>query len=185
MHRRGFLTAAARGLVCLHASVWSVASAQGLYRQEFRLVKFRRPFPAPAFELPNVGGGTTALSSFQGQFVLLNFWATWCPPCRDEMPSMEGLYQELKHDGLAVVAVSSDREGSALVEPFVQRMGLTFPVLLDRDSKVSDAYGARALPASFVLNRNGMVIAAAKGERNWHSKAAVRYMRERLVSVRP
>ena len=148
----------------------------------FRMVTFKRPFSAPGFQLPDLETHMRALSDFQGHYVLLNFWATWCKACLKEMPSLEKLYQRLQSHGFVVVAVSTDTEGDAKVTPFVSKLQLTFPILLDADQAVSKRYGARDLPSSFLLNPQGQVIAAAKGERDWFSEQALSYFDE-LVKV--
>ena len=138
----------------------------------FNLVTFERPFPAPAFSAQRLRGEQTPLSAFRGRYVLLNFWATWCPPCLEEMPSMDALHRDYRERGLSVVAVSSDKEGAAVVAGFVEKLGVTFPILLDPDGSVATAYGARNLPVTFLLDRDGNVVAAAQGARDWNSSEA-------------
>ena len=152
---------------------------------DFRLVAFNRPFPAPAFSLPDLNTKTRPLSEFRGKFVLLNFWATWCAPCLEEMPSMEQLYQKFSDRPFVIVAVSTDKTGAAIVEPFVRKLNLTFPILLDTNQAVSQRYGARDLPSSFLLNPNGDVIAAAKGARDWVSPQALSYLEELISTHKP
>ena len=147
----------------------------------FKLVAFRRPLPAPEFSLTSPVGTPVNLRQFRGKVVLLNFWATWCLPCVREMPSMEALYQKFKEKDFVVLAVSLDEKGAAVVKPFLEKYKLTFSIALDQDSAVSRKYGAGALPSSFLINRKGQVIAAAKGERDWFSADAVSYMAEILA----
>ena len=146
----------------------------------FRLVTFKRSIAAPEFMLKNLSGDTVRLEQFRGDYILLNFWATWCPPCVKEMPSMERLQQKFKHKGIHVVAISLDKEPEAKIAAFVARLNLTFPILLDPDGKVSGPYGANALPSTFILNPDGRVIAAAKGERDWYGDEAISYFDELL-----
>ena len=160
----------------------SLLQAHSPQAHGFKLVTFRRPAPAPGFSLNTPQGTSLALDSLRGKVVLLNFWATWCPPCLKEMPSMEQLYQQFKAQGFTVVAVSTDKEGAAQVTPFVERLKVTFPILLDPDSALSKKYGARDLPSSFLINGKGQVIAAAKGERDWFSPGARSYLAELLQS---
>ncbi|MEM7251309.1 MAG: TlpA disulfide reductase family protein [Pseudomonadota bacterium] len=146
----------------------------------FSLVLFDKSFPAPDFQLDLLGDEQTTLSAYQGQYVLLNFWATWCPPCLEEMPSMERLYQEFRDRKFVVVAVSSDEKGAATVQPFIDKLKTTFPIMLDTKGDVAKVYGARQLPVTFLLDPKGNVIAAAQGERDWSSKESISVFDELL-----
>jgi peroxiredoxin len=98
------------------------------------------------------------IDDYRGQVVLLNVWATWCPPCRDEMPSMQTLHEELQHRGLRVVAVSIDDPGSQQdVRDFVAELQLTFEILHDPDATIMDAYQVGGVPQSFLIDRAGMI----------------------------
>jgi len=142
----------------------------------FQMAVFDPPAPAPEFELNKLAGDAAVLSDFRGSYVLLNFWATWCPPCLEEMPAMEKLYQAYSDKGLMVVAISSDREGAEVVRGFVERLGVSFPILLDPDAEVSLSYGARNLPLTALVSPDGNVLAAAVGARDWGSKEAFAYV---------
>ncbi len=151
---------------------------------DFRLVAFSRPFPAPGFQLPDLADKAHRLADFKGQHVLLNFWATWCAPCVEEMPALEKLHQHLRPHGFTVVAVSTDTVETAKIEAFVRKLDVTFLILRDADQAISKTYGARDLPATFLLNPKGEVIAAAKGARDWASAQALSYFDE-LLGVSP
>jgi peroxiredoxin len=112
--------------------------------------------PAPAFALEDTAGRTVRLADLRGKVVLVNFWATWCAPCRTEMPEIEQVYREHRARGFEVVAIDV-QEGPAEVQGFMSELGLTFPALLDRDGSASRAYRARALPSSFLVDRQGVV----------------------------
>jgi peroxiredoxin len=115
-------------------------------------------FVAPDFTLKTPQGETYTLSQFRGKGVLLNLWATWCPPCRAEMPGIQALYEEYKGQGLVVLAVNSTIQDNPLaISPFVQKYGLSFPILLDETGEVSKAYGLRSLPSTFFIRRDGRV----------------------------
>ena len=103
--------------------------------------------------------------------MLLNFWATWCPPCREEMPSMERLYQRYQDRGFTILALSIDRNVAA-VPGFVEGFRLTFPIGLDPEAAVAKLYRVRALPTTVLIDRAGQVVAGAAGARNWDSPAA-------------
>jgi len=112
--------------------------------------------PAPDFTLQTVDGQRFTLSELRGQVVILNFWATWCPPCRAEMPALQEVYQAHRDDELIVLAVDQDEEPS-LVESFRQELNLTFPLLLDPNYLVSDQYRVGLLPTTFFIDRRGVI----------------------------
>jgi peroxiredoxin len=111
---------------------------------------------APDFSASTLDGGSTSLSSYRGQVVLLNFWATWCPPCRTEMPDMQAFYQEYQAQGVIVLAVNVQEDGGT-VNNLRNEYGLTFPILLDGSGQVKDAYNARALPKTYFIDRGGVI----------------------------
>ncbi len=124
---------------------------------------------APGFTLPLMNGGEVSLSDYRGKVVVLNIWATWCNPCREEMPSMEQLYQNMKGKPFEILAASIDTRGSTDVEPFVKKLNLTFPILLDSDKKVNNMYQATGVPESFIIDKNGVVRDHILGPVNWTS----------------
>jgi len=126
---------------------------------------------APDFTLPDPGGRKVSLEKFRGKVVFLNFWATWCESCREEMPSMERLYQEFKGRGLEIVAVNvKDKRPAALA--FVKELKLNYPVLMDPEGEVGLLYGAFGLPVTYLIDRQGIVLARLWGPADWHSPAA-------------
>src|SRR5713101_3801380 len=127
--------------------------------------------PAPDFTLSTPSGASLSLTELRGKVVLLNFWATWCVPCRKEMPAIEALYQRYKDRGLEVVAISLDKLAAAPVEAFVQEMGVTYRVALDPSWATARTYGVRGLPATFLLDRAGNVVMRELGERDWMEEA--------------
>ena len=124
---------------------------------------------AEDFTLPTLGGGTFGLSGQRGKAVLVNFWATWCPPCLAEMPAMERLWRRHRAEGFVIVAVSVDAD-AAIVPRFIEDRGVSFPVAFDPEMKVAGAYGVRALPASFVIDHRGRMAALALGPRAWDTR---------------
>ena len=122
---------------------------------------------APEFSLPRLGGGTPVeLGELRGRVVLLNFWATWCKPCEEEMPAMESLYGTLRGDGFELLAVSVDA-GDAEVEAFRDRLALSFPILRDPDRRVAMRYQTLRFPESFLIGPDGAVVARFIGPREW------------------
>jgi len=120
-------------------------------------------FPAPKLALENVNGASESLEDFHGQVVLLNNWATWCPPCKAEMPSLQKYYEAHRKDGFVIVAVSAG-DGKSDVEQFSQSYGLTFHVWLDPNGAALNAFRNGNLPNSYVIDRDGMVRYAWTGE---------------------
>lgn len=125
---------------------------------------------APDFALPDLEGRTVVLSNFRGKkAVFLNFWATWCPPCRAEMPTMEEAYQEYKGKGLEILAVSIDTGSKETVQAFMEELNLTFPALLDPDMAVIQMYRIAGIPGTVLIDRQGVIRAVEIGYRDWTS----------------
>ncbi len=115
-------------------------------------------FAAPDFTLRTSVGEEYKLSKLKGNAVLVNLWATWCPPCRAEMPAIEKMYQEYKDQGLVVLAINMTyQDDPASIPLFIQEYGLNFPVLLDETGAVGAAYQLRSLPSSYFINRTGVI----------------------------
>ena len=115
-------------------------------------------FSAPDFTLQGIDGKTYTLSELKGNAVLINLWATWCPPCRAEMPAIEKMYREYKDQGFIVLAVNMTyQDDLSAILPFVQEYNLTFPILLDEKAFVGSAYQLRSLPSSYFINRAGVI----------------------------
>ena len=128
--------------------------------------------PPQDFTLPFLNGESASLSSFKGKVVLLNFWATWCPPCRAEMPSMETLYQRFNSRGFEILAVNL-RETPAVVRQFIQNGGYTFPIMMDRDGRTGAIYGIEAIPTSFIIDRQGKIIGRLVGSIHWDTPQVI------------
>jgi peroxiredoxin len=125
---------------------------------------------APAFELSGISGGSSLnLQQLRGKIVLINFWATWCKPCEDEMPAMERLYRALHGSEFELVAISVD-EDEALVDDFVRRLGLSFPILMDSSQRVATAYQAFRFPESLLVGRDGVVVERYIGPKEWDAE---------------
>ena len=138
---------------------------------------------SPAFQLLDLEGNQISLSDYNGKVVLLNFWATWCAPCRVEMPAMESLYQDLNKDGLEVLAISIDPQGMVVTRPFQEAMGLTFTILHDADFRVGAAYGARTLPMTYLIDRKGIIRQRIFGARDWNGVDARQLIRSLLQNT--
>lgn len=133
---------------------------------------------APGFSLVDLDGETVSLEQYGDQVVLLNFWATWCPPCVHEMPSMERLYQDLRDRGFVVLGVSLDVDpgpvdeqgrSQGIVREYVDRLEVTFPILLDPKGEVEAVYNVTGLPTTYVIGRGGRIEGRIVGAREWDS----------------
>lgn len=134
-------------------------------RQDFALVEAGSE--SIDFTLPSLSGEEKSLADYKGKVVFLNFWATWCEPCKEEMPSMEAIYRELKPQGFEIVAVSIDKEGAKIVEPFVKEYDITFDILLDRSGKYKEKYKTTGVPETLIIDQNGVVAERVIGQRDW------------------
>jgi peroxiredoxin len=135
---------------------------------------------APDFVSENLHGGNIGLADYRGKVVLLNFWATWCIPCREEMPGMEALWQKYKEKGFVVAAVSVDEGSQKRVETFTKLLDLSFPVLLDPESEVNDLYKVSNMPTSFLIDGNGKIISRIVGTEDWSSPEAIQLVEKLL-----
>ncbi len=134
---------------------------------------------AKDFTLGNLEGSPVSLKDFQGKVVFLNFWATWCPPCRAEMPAMEKLWQKFKEEDFVILAVDV-REGKEKVSSFVKENGYTFPVLLDSRGGVANTYRIRAIPTTYLLDPERRIVGKALGARDWASQDAFKLIEQLL-----
>ncbi len=128
---------------------------------------------APDFTLPDIDGKKMTLSDYRGSIVFLNFWATWCVTCEEEMPSMEKLYQRFKGKKFEMLTVSIDKEGEEKILPYLKKFELTFPALLDPKGKVSQLYKTTGVPETFIINKSGMIVHKAVGPRDWSTASVI------------
>jgi peroxiredoxin len=136
---------------------------------------------APDFALKDVDGKLRRLSESRGKVVLVNFWATWCPPCRREMPSMQRAWTQLKGENFEMLAVNvGEDEDTIFGFTFSTGVELTFPILLDRDAQVIKAWPVIALPTSFVVDPQGRIVYRAVGGREWDDPELLKKIRELL-----
>lgn len=145
--------------------------------------------PAPGFTVEGLDGGVLSLADYQGKVVMLNLWATWCAPCRLEMPSMQRVYERYRDRGFEVLAVSVDAEpgirqpdGSirGVVSDFVEELGLTFPVAVDPTGSTERLYGVNGLPTTFLIDREGRIRVRELGGRYWDQSPQVDMIEELL-----
>ncbi|MFQ5896558.1 MAG: TlpA disulfide reductase family protein [Nitrospinota bacterium] len=131
---------------------------------------------APDFTLPDLNGKEVSLSQYKGKVVLLNFWATWCPPCRLEMPTMEKAYRKYKPKGFEVVAVSVDAGPKSAVRHFLQEFDLSFQVLLDPQMEALHTFRSFSLPTSLVIDRRGVIRSRELGYRDWTDPESTKFL---------
>ena len=127
---------------------------------------------APEFKLNNIRGGTTELSDFKGKVVLVNFWATWCAACVEEMESMQNLYNDLKKKDVEIVAISIDRWNEDRIIDYADKKNLNFHILRDPDQKVRKQYYIMGLPTSYLIDGDGKIRGYVSGSRTWDSLAS-------------
>ena len=122
---------------------------------------------APNFSLINLKGNWENLNDHRGKVVLINFWATWCVPCRIEMPSLEKLYRRFRSQGFTILAVSIDKTGG--IKEFIEQYKLSFPVLIDKEGRAEQIYHSHTIPVTYVISRTGYIMAKVDGAKNWAS----------------
>lgn len=127
-------------------------------------------FRAPGFTVRNLKGQRVQLADYQGKVVILNLWATWCGPCRVEMPGMENLYRRYRSQDFEILAVSLDKGADDEVQKFTTEYQLSFPVLLDAERQVESLYNTFTIPTTYVIDKNGVVVAEVDGAKNWESE---------------
>lgn len=156
------------------------ACADANLMEDLGIVEFEDKLKAPDFTLKDLNGQKASLKDFRGKIVFLNFWTTWCPPCRFEMPSMEKLHSKFKNRDFIILAIDL-QERAERVRAFKEKMKLNFPILLDNDGIVGLEYGVRVLPSTYLVDRDGYIIGGALGPRDWASKEAFKLI-EHLIN---
>lgn len=133
---------------------------------------------APDFTLKNMQDEEVTLSDLRGQVVLVNFWATWCPPCRQEMPSMEKLYEYLEGQEFEMLAINVEENGPEAVARFLEERSHSFPILFDPQAQAQRLYNVTKYPESFVVDKNGIVVEHVVGAIDWMQPNVVEYMQK-------
>jgi len=131
---------------------------------------------APNFSLKDLNGKEVDLKNFKGKVVFLNFWATWCGPCKEEMPSMEALCQQFKGKDFTFLTISVDYEGGKPVKEFLEKHRYTFLVLLDPKGESLDLYEVKGIPTTFVIDKKGVMIGKAIGPKNWNKLEVISFI---------
>ena len=162
------------------AAAGSMANVGDLLRQN-SIVPVEPPTGAADFTLPKLAGGSGSLSDYQGQWVVLTFWASWCGPCRMEMPTLERLHQQRSEPGLAVIGVSLDSSRD-LADAFARELRVSFPQFWDEAGRVGTEYRATAIPLTYLIDPGGRVVGTSRGARDW---SALEPMLDRLLAQEP
>jgi thiol-disulfide isomerase/thioredoxin len=180
MKMRNRLAGMAFTVLCLPGVPVASAIAADLPPLSHSLTR-QAPKPAPALKLKDLDGQPYDLAQLKGKVVLINFWATWCPPCRREMPSMERLSQTLKGEAFSVLAVDVGEDADT-IETFTGQLDttLTFPILLDTRSRTMQAWKVAGLPTTFLVDKQGRIVASAIGGREFDHPEIIRAIRELL-----
>jgi cytochrome c biogenesis protein CcmG, thiol:disulfide interchange protein DsbE len=145
-------------LILIAGAAWIALSANTTTTSTGKTSAPQAGFTAPDFKLKTPDGEEYTLSELKGNAVLVNLWATWCPPCRAEMPAIDKMYKEYKDQGFVVLAVNMTyQDDPTSVAPFIQEHALTFPILLEETGSVGAAYQLRSLPSSYFINRAGII----------------------------
>lgn len=139
---------------------------------------------ASNFTLKSLAGSEVSLDRLKGKYLLINFWATWCGPCKVEMPSLQALYERFRSDNFDVLAISNDMFGEKVVRPYIEANRLSFPVLLDQNLKVSHKYGVVNLPTTFLVDPDGKIVGVLNGATNWEEPNTLMYF-ENLLKNKP
>lgn len=132
---------------------------------------------APDFQLEDTKGNKVSLSDLRGKVVMVNFWATWCPPCIEEMPSMEKLQEVMAGDDFVMLAINTEQNGRAVVPKFLEKTSYSFPILYDEKGLVQKLYGVYKFPESFIVGKDGNVVEKIIGPLDWSNPKIINYLK--------
>ena len=136
---------------------------------------------APDLCLVGLDGKKVELKILKGKVIFLNFWATWCGPCKEEMPSMEALHKEFKEKGFVFLTISVDYAGISPVKEFMEKNRYSFPVLIDQKGETLDPFEVKGIPTTFIIDKKGRMIGKASGPRNWRSPEVISLVRQLIA----
>lgn len=137
--------------------------------------------PAPEFEVQDRAGQVHRLSDFRGKVVLINFWATWCPPCLEEMPSMESLRKQMDETRLQIIALSVDGSWEP-VDTFLKQKSFGFGIYSDFEQKVAEVYGTHMVPETYIVDKQGVILCKVVGDRDWTEPSVVEYLKKLIAA---
>ncbi len=168
-------------LVAENTATQDVTSAMKDALEEIGIRTFRAPIESVNFELEKIDGTGASLADYRGDFILLNFWATWCPPCREEMPSMQRVHELMDGRPFRIIAINLQEDDSTVLS-FVNEFGYDFPVLLDRSGAVALDYSVRGIPTSYFIAPDGTMLGMLVGTRYWDEPEVLGAL-ERIVGL--
>jgi peroxiredoxin len=154
-------------LLCFHPLI---EGREEDFFSEIGMISIKGDQKVPDFTLKDLNGKKVGIKQFKGKIILINFWATWCAPCKEEMPSMEILHRQFKDKNFVLLAVSVDYGEVKTIQEFVSKHQYTFPVLLDPKGEVFDLFNVRGIPTTFLVDKKGKMIGKAVGPRDWKSQ---------------
>ena len=158
-------------LFCLFVLQAPSASAEELLFKKLG-VKALEAKPVPQIVLPNIENNKVDFSIWRGRLVLINFWATWCSPCLTEMPALNRLHEHYRDRGFVVVAINTDSHEKKRIKTIIRKLKLNFPILLDVEGEISEQLKVSGMPASYLVNGDGQLLAYIEGSRDWDGKLA-------------
>jgi len=144
------------GLIVIGIALFVLLGSPVASSDDLLAVPVKVDFASPKLTLEDLSGKTVSLDDYLGNVLLVNLWATWCPPCRDEMPTLQTFYEKYKSSGFVLIAINQEETREAVV-PFVNEFGLTFPVWIDTDYLAEREFNTNSLPSSYVIDRSGRV----------------------------
>jgi len=180
MGLKSFLPSLRRGVVYLMILAFGYVLGLAVFYVPPDTVEAASNEPAPDLTLHKLGGKTIRLNEYKGKWVFLNFWATWCPPCVQEMPEMEMFYKKFKDKNLVMLAVSVDKDDPARISSFIKDHGFTFDVFLDPSGDSLDQFGTSKIPSTFIINPKGEIVSQASGPRSWMDPDIIKYFNDLL-----
>lgn len=154
----------------------AAGAAEGDLFARYQIERPHKDVKAENFEAVPVNGGPPGFAAYRGRYILLNFWATWCEPCKVEMPELQALHDAMKESNVVVIAISMQEEREK-VRKFLHATSYTFPVYADPDGKVAELYGVTSIPLTYLINPQGKIEGRALGPRNWNDPALREYFR--------
>lgn len=169
-------------LILFFATTFELSFAHGDAWKEMGVIKPKVASEVTDFALLNLNGKEVEISSFRNKVVLLNFWATWCGPCKKEMPAMEKLYGKYKERGFVILGIDYMEKKDKAIN-FMKKMNLTFPILLDPKGSVAKLFNVYAIPSSFLIDKKGRVRGIAYGAREWDDHGALEIIEQLLGEI--